>query len=284
MDGAPLKDGFEVTKRTVRTCDGQQFAKQIATKKERIRKSEMFQELKASLEPWRAKIDKIRCLALGSFHDEFAAGYQFALLDEIREFLENSQQEQGTIKVKVSIFDPAFTSEDEKYISELGPEWSIDGETPWEVGSEQKNDDTGNILFFLPHAPLDLTEAVIISDQPRFWLANNIVQHTDRYTKQRLFEKYPVLSKLLNYVSSAKDEQVNNDNFTAKDGEFVQFVSRRNRRKAKQKRFQEPQIDYDAIPAYFKDFKIVCDFMNGKQLQGREWLNSFSDLAFQLIE
>lgn len=255
LDELDELDELDAKKRLM-GCDGavRSFEDRLEGCRSVVRGSAMFRELSEKLVPFAGEIDGIRCLALGSFHEDVPARYQLALLLELEELIGG---------VSVSLYDPAFTADDIGYLQKRGY-----------IVSENEGFRPG-ILHFLPHAPLDLTEQVLRTEQPRLLLANNIVQHTDRYTKARLHEKYPTVSKLLHVlVASAPDSAQANDQFTT-------FVSKKKRRNKKV--FKEPVIDYDSVKSYFTNCSIVTDFQGGALLRDQPWNNSFSDLAFHHI-
>ncbi|KAL3234450.1 hypothetical protein RNJ44_03212 [Nakaseomyces bracarensis] len=230
--------------------------------REVLHSSKLFSELKECLDKFR--IVKIRCLALGSFSEEFPAKYQLSLLLEILDCI-------GT-NVKVSIYDPAFNDKDEKYIAHK--HWQI-------VETEEHVDSTDGVtLFYMPHAPLDLTEEVIKREKPQLILGNELSQHTDRYTERQLYEKYPVLSKLVynskhyNRVSISEDD---------KDG-FVKQESRKSRRRKNKWCLNGSSIDYSSVESYFNDgVNLITNFRSADIdaiKEGQEqWNHSFSDLA-----
>ncbi|QLL33289.1 hypothetical protein HG536_0E02000 [Torulaspora globosa] len=239
-----------------------------------IRGSAMLRELREALAPYADSIDKIRCLALGSFHEDVPARYQLALLLEIESFL----RDEGKKTISVSLYDPVFTADDIEYIHQRGPNYTVDQSPP--NGFQDAN--SKQILYFLPHAPLDLTEQVLIAEQPRLLLANNIVEHTDRYTKARLHEKYPMLSKLLHVLERAATVPDSTQaNAVDVDDQFKSFVSKKKRRNKKV--FKEPVIDYDSVKSYFNNCSIITDFQAGALLRDQPWINSFSDLTFHHI-
>lgn len=164
---------FKRVSRSKGVTKGKSVEELLSERRSTIQSSEMFQDLKKHLEPHRNGICKIRCVAIGSFHEEFAALYQMALLLELWTFL---GADRGN-KILVSVYDPVFTGADRALIETLGPEWSVDETVLWAPSSASE------VLYFLPHAPLDLTERIVASENPRFWLANHISKHTDRYTK-----------------------------------------------------------------------------------------------------
>ncbi|AGO12436.1 AaceriAER084Wp [[Ashbya] aceris (nom. inval.)] len=230
-----------------------------------VQDSDMLADLKRQLEPHREGLTRIRCLALGKFHDEAPARWQLALLLELVDYLGPG--------VQCSVYDPAFTAEELAFVEQLGEQWSVDEQSPW---STELSD---QVLFFLPHAPLSLSESVVEAEQPRLWLANQLVQHTDRYTKAQLFEKYPLISKLVSYLDSgSKAGTASNDGFST-------FVPKRSRRQRRNKAvFTEPNIDYGSVRSYFTGCAVLTDFCGGELLRDKPWLNAFSDLALHRIE
>ncbi|CCD27160.1 Ber1p NDAI_0J02680 [Naumovozyma dairenensis CBS 421] len=253
-----------------------------------INASSMFEDLINSLNPYKTKIKLIRCLAIGSFHQDLPARYQLALLLEIIQYLsshstDNNNNEQQSITV--SIYDPIFDKDDLDYIStkQQKENWKLEESMPF-VSS---NDLT---LFFLPHAPLNLTETILNIERPKLCLANNIITHTDRYTKLQLFEKYPFISKLVHSLESTTQPIIPKDIETEND-QFETFISKKNKRRNRNNNnkhiiYKEPTIDYDSIDTYFKNCSILTDFNNGKLLKDikNTWINSFSDLTLHLIE
>lgn len=245
------------------------FDEQIADYRNVIKESLMLQKLVEQIEDLKNSFKIIRCLAIGGFTDDFPARYQLALLLELYDVLLNEES-----KILVSIYDPVFTDEDKAFISNMGDSWSIEETITY---SEENVD---SILYFLPHAPLDLTEDILINEKPKYWLANNIIQHVDRYTKLQLHEKYPLISKLVHVLEARnpvyKKQENNQDGFST-------FVSKKKRRNNKFK-LQEVEIDYDNTVSYFNTCKILTDFDSGDLLKDKPWINAFSDLTLHLIE
>lgn len=249
------------------------FQDGLTTCRKVVKESAMFEELCQALRPHRSLVEKVRCLAIGSFHDEFPARYQLALLLELIDFIEDEKQRT----IEVSVYDPVFTSDDLNFISDMGPNWMCSKEAPSWIGVGNSN----QVLFFLPHAPLDLTEEILKTEKPELWLANNVIAHTDRYTKLQLHEKYPVISKLLNVLeSSLKNDPIAK---LPDDEEFKTFVSKKKKRRNR-KVFIEPKIDYDSVDSHFETCKILTSFNNGLLLKEQPWINSFSDLTLHHIE
>lgn len=249
------------------------FSVQLQSARDAIKHSVMFEELKTKLKPFCSEIDRIRCLALGSFSDNLSSRYQLALILELICYLKVDKT------ILCSLYDPAFNLYDKQFIEALGKDWSIDIEFPWELKANY------HTFFYLPHAPLSLSEVVIKDEQPRMYLANHVIKHTNRYTKVELFKKYPHMSKLLSDLSGQVDSSPNGLCDFYKDGGFVKFASRKSRRRRNNEvLYQEAKIDYSEIGSYFNSCKILTDFNSGKYLTSGPWINSFSDLALHLIQ
>jgi len=228
----------------------QTILKQNLSKKKKILEdSKLYQNVITSLTPH--KFSKIRCVALGSPSQEAPALYQLALLQLICENFEIKAQD-------VSLFDPVFTSLDNDFFTSL----------QYEINDEYLPNDTDDVLFFLPHAPLSLTDKVICSQRPKLLLANNLQTHTDRLTKLELFEKYPLISKLVSLLGNKNDSDA--------DG-FEHVVKKKNRRQ--KNKFAEPIIDHSKTESYFENIELK----SYKEFEEGEWLNSFTDLAFHKI-
>lgn len=266
------------TSRKVDTSRKAPFGDAIRICRDVIKQSGMFNELCNALEPYKGTISRIRCLAIGSFYEDYPARYQLSLLLELVDYIEQGKQPD----LLVSLYDPVFTQEDVNFISSLGPHWTIDEFAPeWEPAS------FASTLFFLPHASLGLTEKILETEKPHLWLANHVVAHTDRYTKLQLHAKYPVISKLLHVLESTNISSETKANIVknviTSDDQFSTFVSKRKRRKNKVK-YVEPIIDYSPIESHFDSCKILTSFKDGDLLKNQSWVNSFSDLALHLIE
>lgn len=134
-------------------------------------------------------------------------------------WLYKSEDERDVV---VSLYDPIFTKEEIQYLKSLGSEWLIEEEF-----SENDAIDYESVLYFLPHAPLDLTENILSSQRPHLWLANNMISHTDRYTKAKLCENYPNLGKLVHYLQTNAPPEVKKAHDV--DG-FATFIPKRKRK------------------------------------------------------
>lgn len=260
-----LDDGFQkVIKRNGKVRKqlpgGKQLELQLNEARIVIRESLMFASIREFLDEHKEDIKCVRCLALGCFSEDAPARYQLALLMEMISILQLE---------KCSLFDPAFNKQDLEFIQQ-NEKWVVE-ETPSfesDIGPE-------SILFFLPHAPLSLTESVIISESPKYWLANNLLRHTDRYTKSQLHQKYPHISLLTHYMNKNHKPIVEDDGFTT-------FTSKR--RRNQKNIFQEAKIDYNAIDSPYKECVLLLDFENGAQLCNHPWNNAFSDLALHCLK
>jgi hypothetical protein len=118
---------------------------------------------------------------------------------------------------------------------------------------------------------------VISSSKPSLLLANNISTHTERLGKLELYNKYPLLSKLVHLLEKdLKDSTVERRKNTEDD--FQPVVSKRKSRKSKHK-YVEPSLDYSSVASYFSSISIV----SFKKDEEGEWNNSFTDLAFHRL-
>lgn len=220
----------------------------LEVKKSILKESKLFENIINALES--PKFTKIRCVALGSPSQEEPALYQLALLMLIIEKFEIEGEQ-------VSLYDPVFTALDNDLLTSF----------KFQIKDQYIPNDDDSILFFLPHAPLSLTNQVISEQNPKLLLANNIQTHTTRLTKTELFEKYPVISKLVSLLN--KEE-------TPKD-DFEPVVKKKNRRQ--RSKFTEPKVDHSEVDTYFKNINLI----SFKEFEEGEWLNSFTDIAFHVI-
>ncbi|KAG7691826.1 hypothetical protein KL911_004710 [Ogataea haglerorum] len=148
----------------------------LRQRSELIRSSELFMDIVETLESWKASStspwSKVRCLALGSPIEEEQANFQLALLCEIGRHLNINM---------VSVYDPAFTTEDKHFLS---------SECNFRI--EQSFDPQGldDVLFFVPHAPIILLES-LLSKKPKYILTNDVSIYTNKFTHKEFFEKFP---------------------------------------------------------------------------------------------
>lgn len=199
-------------------------------------------------------INYIRCLALGSPSESTAALYQLAYVLELSESLNIPTE-------NISHYDPVFTREDTLLLESLG--------SVVEQVYQDKHQLSTTTLYFLPHAGLDLTNTLIETHRPTYLLANNLITHTDRISKQKLHQQYVQLSLLANLVQPATVSPVAVlDGFT---------VARKLRRK--RNAYQPPKIDYDYSNVYFSDINLKpLDNLQGP------WVNAFTDLTLHTIQ
>ncbi|ODV81562.1 uncharacterized protein CANTADRAFT_24464 [Suhomyces tanzawaensis NRRL Y-17324] len=215
--------------------------------------SKFITECHQSLHPIKPKVSRIRCLALGSPVGSKNALYQLAFLAELASFLGINE---------VSVYDPVFTKTD-IYLLENHLKYSV---TKGGFGKVQDLE----TLYFMPHAPLELTQVLLDSEKPLYFLGNDILAHTDRYTKAKLHDKYETIS-LLVHLSEDKPKEKSADDFTP--------VSRR---KKKKNVFVEPEINYDYTNSYLGKLQMTRYKESFKK--DSDWGNSFSDLALHVIE
>lgn len=210
--------------------------------KQTIAKSDFFKE---SLTIIDSEFTSIRCLALGSPQESNNALYQMAYLILL------AQEKKID---EVSIYDPIFNQFDLYLMKSLN----------YKVEMEYVPEDTIKILYFMPHAPLELTDIILNNDKPCYLLANNLVNHTDRFTKLKLYQTYPLIALLVKLVDKHQD-----------DG-FVKPKKRRNKLV-----YQEPVINYDYSDCYFKNLTI--DLFKDNYQKNDPWGNSFSDLSYHKV-
>ena len=183
--------------------------------REIIKQSKLYKDIKESLPD---EISIIRCLALGSPSESKNAKYQLALLLELQDLFD----------AKISIYDPVFNEKDKELLKEFKIE-------------DEFISDSNTTLYFLPHASLELTEDIINNNKTKYFLANDMITHTDRLTKRKLADTYPTLSILVHLLDTPTKKE--NDGFTT--------VSRR-------KKFKEPIIEYNIDSVYFNKVNQCC--------------------------
>lgn len=244
----------------------------INAAEEDVGKSELF--LVVLLELGHLDLSHIICLALGSPELSSAARYQLALVKNIVDKLEISPS-------KVFLYDPVFTDTDKRVISSLGYrlesleqavklcEEGSTKETKEETKEETKqsetkaNDTPTRILYFLPHASLELTEEVLSQYHAHYLLANDAIAHTDRLTTRKLYDNYRVLSYLVLLTDQPSVD--------------TQFQTVKKKRRQKTKVFVEPKLDFSADKMHFNSTTIKRLPTEGP------WDNAFTDLAFHKL-
>lgn len=224
----------------------------LESKHKAVRESVLYKKITDACDP--VKFTSIRCVALGSPCQETPALYQLALLRAIAE-------DHGIPNGQISLFDPVFTALDEALLHDMG--YIVE-----DVYSPKVDKDT--CLFFLPHAPLSLTNTILNDQEPKHFLSNNVVTHTDRMIKTELHKKYPLLSKLVHLLEQST---------TAIVDDFQPVIKRKNRKPQKNK-FIEIKIDYDAVDTYFSSPSMT----SFKESEEGPWINSFTDLAYHIIQ
>ena len=186
---------------------------------------------------------RIRCLALGSPSESKNAMYQLAYLKEVVDVLAIHD---------VSLYDPVFNIVDKELFRVMD----------YAVEEIYTPTDQLKTLYFLPHAPLELTEVLLNQENPLFLLANDLVSHTDRLTKLKLHQTYKTISLLVHLQQDV--------------GIVSDFIPVSKKKRNKKIVYQEPEIVYDLLENYFEKIKISRFQVDG-------WDNSFSDLAFHVI-
>ncbi|CAK9435285.1 uncharacterized protein LODBEIA_P57500 [Lodderomyces beijingensis] len=220
----------------------EQLQLSIASHRETIRNSSFFHEIQESLS---GDFTNIRCLALGSPSESSNARYQYALLLELVETKNIAE---------VSLYDPVFTDLDMELFK------------PFTVEEHYRGGAGPETLYYIPHAPLEVMEQILVTDKPMVFLGNDIIAHTDRLTKRKLASLYPTMAVLVHY----SDDGSCNDGFTPVTNK------KRNSRK-----FKEPEIVYNFNAVHFHGVEITRykNSFNKKT----PWGNAFSDIAFHRL-
>lgn len=195
------------------------------------------------------EICNLICLALGSPELSSAARFQLALVDCLVKRLQLDPS-------KVFLYDPVFTKIDKQLLDTLGYRIEL-------LESAVKNSEhSSKVLYFLPHASLELTEQVVSQYSPHILLANDVVAHTDRLTKRKLFETYRTLSYMTLLLDSPSPET----------GFKTVTKNRKNKRA-----YVEPELDYSKDIMHFNTVTIHRLTISGS------WDNAFTDLALHYL-
>ncbi|ODQ82931.1 hypothetical protein BABINDRAFT_57034 [Babjeviella inositovora NRRL Y-12698] len=207
------------------------------------------------------RVKQIRCLALGSPSQDAPALYQLAFLRQVADHLQTTE---------VSLHDPAFNDTDIAFITGLG--YSVSEEDPYK--------EVPHTFYFLPHAPLGLTETILSEYKPEMFMANDIKIHGERKTKVEMYEKYPTIALAANSVAKAcpKVEAGVPVKSTPVDDGF-ETVKKKPRKRTNKNLYVEPKIEYDYTQCFFK----TCSMTRYSEIEG-PWGNSFSDLALHIFE
>jgi hypothetical protein len=130
------------------------------------------------------RINSIRCLALGPPSDTAStmpAMYQLALLQLLTEQL-------SVPNTSVSVWDPVFSDMDKSILEKAG--YQVSEELPSSV-------ELDSCLFYMPHAPLSLTDDTLASlDQSKTSIifGNLLTTYDTRISSTDLEQKYPHLN------------------------------------------------------------------------------------------
>lgn len=199
---------------------------------------------------------RIRCLALGSPVETKIALFQLAYLVEI-------QREYSVEPENVSLYDPVFNKDDERLLKEhLG--YEIDETYDIEEACIKET------IFFLPHAGLDITDCLIEETKPQWIIGNDLISHTERLSKQKLYETYRNLAYLVKLIEESNHNQID-DGFTS-----VKPKSKKNRKNKYV--FKEPELIYDFSKVYFD--KVLHEKLPSDD---GVWGNAFTDLTVHYI-
>ncbi|CUM64804.1 uncharacterized protein PRCAT00002417001 [Priceomyces carsonii] len=219
-----------------------------------VKSSKLFEETIQCIGE-ATNIKSIWCLALGSPSESMEALYQLAYVEEIGNYF-------NLTATSLWFYDPIFNDIDkDMLVSQRDHQIKAEGDFHID-----------KVLLFLPHASLELTNHILEKYRPQLFLGNDLISHTDRLTKKRIFEQYPLLATLIQIVDYKMEKKIQENEFTT----VVNTKKKKNRKNRGV--YHESNIDYDFELCYAAKVEITR-YMN---TQG-EWQNAFSDLAFHLI-
>lgn len=208
-----------------------------------IRQSQLLKQTNNNI---HFPVETLRCLALGSPMDSMAALYQLAYILEL----------QLSLNCHVSVYDPIFSNDDETLFCHYNIRTAKDEELQ-----------PGTTLYFLPHADLSVTSDLFAREKPLYLLGNNLISHTNSFTKLELHSKYPLLSHLVHLIEPPATKEV--------ESEFVVAKLKKRRNKYK---YVPPVLQYDFSDKYFSQVRMVQLGELGP------WMNAFTDLALHIID
>ncbi|KAH3660510.1 hypothetical protein OGAPHI_007096 [Ogataea philodendri] len=203
-----------------------------------LSKSTFFLELVSKLDSWklqnRTDWSCLRCLALGQPVEHSQALYQLAFL--------NLLAKRYNIR-SVSLYDPAFTKQDEQLLCDLD----------YKVEEFFEEKETDSILFYIPHSPISLLETVFLT-RPKWIITNDVSLYTNKYTSKEYKDKYPQCATISHNIGRTKD-----DGFTVV---------------ASKKKKVQVKTDFPKLALSVQ--KLGPDSSN-------QWGNAFSDLCLYLF-
>ncbi|GMM38635.1 Ber1 protein [Saccharomycopsis crataegensis] len=249
--------------RTILNEENLKFLKEnIDAKKSTLSFSELWKQISNNLTTILVPEDvdiQIRSLALGSMSSEISPKFQMALLLLIKE--------QLNVK-RISLYDPEFNDLDRELMTKEY-DMTVDEIDPF---SKENNE---NVIYYLPHIPLEVLEGLIAEKHPSYMICNNIEKHLSRFTVNEIITKFPELS--LVYFKLEPDV---NDEFTV-----VEKKKPRNRKKKGQsQRLAQVMEDektqkqrfLDSVKEIYKEIDVMYK-IEASDVPA-EAGNSFSDL------
>ncbi|KAA8915406.1 hypothetical protein TRICI_002439 [Trichomonascus ciferrii] len=157
----------------------------LAEKRDKLARSKFMEKLREIFEEFQLpEIKSIRCLALGPPSDTAStmpAMYQLALLQILAEQLDVPE-------TNVSVWDPVFSDMDKTILEKSG--YLVAEEFPSSV-------ELDTCLFYMPHAPLSLTNDTLASlaqAKTSIILGNLLTTYDTRVSPRDLEQKYPYLN------------------------------------------------------------------------------------------
>lgn len=241
-------------------------------KRKILKASKLFEEIVASIDP--AKISKVRCLGLGRVTESLLAMYQLSLLSLIAEYCTDKK---GDGEVEVSLWDPIFTVEDEKFFWE---------KLRYRVSSNDNDEETVNdTLFYMPHFPIKALEEFITEKRPIYVLSNDLTVYSNKFTDLKYFELYPNSARIAKLIMQEAEKETQENNMKEKilqagkvENDEFEIVTKKKRKRKNATKYTPQPVDYDFESAFFKNVfgKKITEGNNLKN----PWDSAFTDLSF----
>ncbi len=223
----------------------------------------------------------IQCLAIGLPFTSTPALYQLALLDLIAERL-------GVTKDKILIWDPILSLDHndefdavepkEVVLNQMGLEklgFTISEPTTTDQHSDQDININHDTFYFLPHAPMDLTEIILRNNHPKMLLGNNVLVHALRLPSENFKIKCPSMNQVVKVAQPSL-------NSTIPTGEFkFQTVTKKKKRRNRKKN-NIANVDEHNEDVNFVKSCIITELPD--ETNNIDFARAFSDLAFHLID
>ncbi|OWB73597.1 hypothetical protein B5S31_g3347 [[Candida] boidinii] len=220
---------------------------------------------------------QIKCLGIGSISsNKLNSIYQLILIKTI--FQDNFKINNENIY----LYDPAFTDLDIYFIK---------NHLNYSILKDKSSNILSNIIYYMPHIPIDVFEKIIIENKPILMLTNDISLYNLKFTKSEFYNKFPNLSKLgnlldtleikINTNTSTNTSTSDTSDNTSKDD--FQIVTKKKSKKRQNKYIlkENNEINYSEIKEsiYYNNLKTFKRFENGNNIN-EIWQDSFSHMCY----